>query len=295
MTQPGLYGFTADMTFSIVAKDGEFFGVAVASKFLAAAALVPACRAGAGALATQANANLSYGPSGLLLLADGLSASDVIAKLTAADEQRAHRQLGVVDSNGNAATYTGDECMDWAGGRTGSGYTTQGNILAGPHVLDAMCEAFEAGNGTLDRRLLAALTAGDQAGGDRRGRQAAGVIVVAPNAGYGGTTDVVVDLRVDDHESPCTELARLIELHHLYFDKPTEQDLVPVDAHEIQRLLRALGYEVGEAGTYDARTRKSLEQFAGWENLEERLIDGNRIDRHILEALRTRTATVAQP
>ncbi|MHB8513113.1 MAG: DUF1028 domain-containing protein [Actinomycetota bacterium] len=275
------------MTFSIVAKDGDAFGVAVASKFLAAAALVPACKAGAGALATQAFANLTYGPSGLELLRHGHLADDVVERLTSADDLRAHRQLGVVDSNGGSATYTGAECMDWAGGRTGPGYAAQGNILAGPHVVDAICEAFESSSGTLDRRLLKALTAGDEAGGDRRGRPAAGLIVVSPLGGYGGTTDTVVDLRVDDHAAPCAELARLIELHHLYFDKPTDDDLVPIDANEIQTQLKRLSYAVGEPGVFDAPTRRSLEQFAGWENLEERLIpDNDRIDRHILEALR---------
>lgn len=282
------------MTFSIVAKDGDAFGVAVASKFLAAAALVPACQAGSGALATQANANLSYGPAGLAMLAGGAGAAQVIASLTDADEGRAHRQIGVVDRSGVAATFTGEACMDWAGGRTGPGYCAQGNILTGPEVVDAICEAFEASSGTLDRRLLAALAAGDAAGGDRRGRQAAGLIVVSPMGGYGGTTDTVVDLRVDDSATPIEELTRLVDLHHRYFDKPGPEDLLVFDGpliEEIRGLLSRLGYPVGhaEAGTgiLDDATRQSLDQFAGWENLEERLVPGNQIDRSILETLRT--------
>lgn len=279
------------MTFSIVARDGDALGVAVASKFLAAAALVGWCRAGAGAIATQAYANLSYGPAGLDLLAAGATPDEIVEALTSPDDLRDQRQLGVVDAAGRAATFTGPECMEWAGGRTGTGYAVQGNILAGAGVVDAMCDAFESATRTLDRRLLAALAAGDAAGGDRRGRQSAGVLVVSPNGGYGGTTDVVVDLRVDDHPDPCNELARLVELHHLYFDRPTEADLVDIDAtvaEEIGSALRTLGYEAADA--FDAPTRRSLERFAGWENLEERLTDGDRIDRHVLQALRDAAA-----
>ena len=276
------------MTFSIVTRDGEAFGVAVASKFLAAGALVPWAKTGAGALATQAFANLAYGPEGIGLLDRGRSAAEVVAALTEPDELRSQRQLGVVDAGGGAASFTGDECIDWAGGRTGDGYAAQGNILAGPHVVDAVCETFEATIGDFAGRLLAALTAGDEAGGDRRGRQAAGLIVVSPGGGYGGTTDVAVDLRVDDHPHPCDELARLLALHHLYFDKPRPEDLIEIDdslMNEVRERLTALGYDT--AG--DGATRRSLERFAGWENLEERLVDGPRLDRHILEALRARS------
>ncbi len=277
------------MTFSIVARDGDALGVAVASKFLAAGALVPWCRAGAGALATQAFANLAYGPRGLDLLSGGASATHVVEQLTGPDELRSQRQLGVVDAQGRAATFTGDECMDWAGGRTGDGYTAQGNILTGPEVIDAVCDTFTNSAGNLADRLLAALSAGDAAGGDRRGRQAAGLLVVAPAGGYGGTTDVVVDLRIDDHTQPCLELARLLELHHLYFDKPTPEDLIPLEGsilEEVCTRLRSLGYEAD--GSPGGTTRRSLEQFAGWENLEERLVGSAHIDRHIMDALRAR-------
>jgi uncharacterized Ntn-hydrolase superfamily protein len=280
------------MTFSIVARDGESFGVAVASKFLAAGALVPWAAAGAGALATQAFANLSYGPRGLELLSAGASAAEVVSLLTGADDLRAQRQLGVVDARGGAETYTGEECIAWAGGRTGTGYAAQGNILAGSEVVDAMGDTFDSSPGDLADRLLAALGAGDRSGGDRRGRQAAGILVVSPAGGYGGTTDVVVDLRIDDHPDPCTELGRLLALHRLYFSKPTAEDLVTIDAAvlaEIRSRLSTIGYRVGSADVYDEVTRGSLETFAGWENLEERLVEGALLDRHILEALRARS------
>lgn len=270
---------------------GDAVGVAVASKFLAAGALVPWARAGAGALATQAYANLSYGPQGLDLLARGLTAADVVSHLTGPDAMAAQRQVGVVRADGDAATFTGEECMDWAGGRTGDGYAAQGNILTGPETIDAMCQTFQTADGDLAARLLAALAAGDRAGGDRRGRQAAGLIVVSPAGGYGGTTDVVVDLRVDDHADPCGELARLLNLHRLYFDKPAPEDLIPLDAAlvtELQQRLAALGYEVAATGDYDDPTRRAIERFAGWENLEERIVDGLTLDRHILDALRAR-------
>jgi uncharacterized Ntn-hydrolase superfamily protein len=280
------------MTFSLVARQGDALGVAVASKFLAVGGLVPACRAGVGAIASQAFANLSYGRRGLELLASGLSARDVVARLTADDEMREQRQVGVVDAAGGAATFTGAECFEWAGGRTGDGWAAQGNILAGPDVVDALGVAFEAAEGDLAARLTAALRAGDEAGGDRRGRQGAGLIVVSPGGGYGGTTDVAVDLRVDDHPDPVGELARLLDLHRLYFSKPKPEDLVDIDgalANEIQKLLNAAGHAVNQTGTYDEATAKALAAFAGWENLEERLVEGARVDRHIIDALRSKT------
>lgn len=279
------------MTFSIVARDGDTLGVAVASKFLGVGGLVPACRAGVGAIASQAFANLTYGPRGLDLLASGLSADEVVKELTADDGLREQRQVGVVAASGTSASFTGLECFDWAGGRAGEGWAAQGNILTGPDVVDALAATFEATPGDLATRLLAALRAGDEAGGDRRGRQGAGLIVVSPGGGYGGTTDVVVDLRVDDHPNPVTELARLLDLHRLYFSKPTAEDLVEVDAalaEQIQELLTASGHAVAPTGVYDEATAKALADFAGWENLEERLVDGPRIDRHILDALRSK-------
>lgn len=276
------------MTFSIVARsaDGRHFGVAVASKFLAVGAMVPAAdvsrdgRPG-GALATQALANLGYRAEGLRLLGEGRSAKETVEALTAADEQRAHRQLGVVDAEGQAATYTGSECLPWAGGATGYGYAIQGNILAGSRVVALMEEAWLASDprGPLSRRLLAALSAGDKVGGDSRGKQSAALIVVAAGEGYDGS-DVLVDLRVDDHEEPVRELGRLLEVHDLLFGKPDPDELLELDgelAEEVSRLLAGRGF----AGELD----KALASWAGRENLEMRLVDG-RIDPVVLDYLR---------
>ncbi len=276
------------MTFSIVARDGDSFGVAVASKFLAVGALVPWAHPHAGAIATQALANISYGPRGLSLLSAGRSADDVVRVLTDPDPEKEQRQLGVVDAQGNAETFTGRECIDWAGGTIGEGYAAQGNILKGPGVVTAMAEAFERTPGDLAARLVSALAAGDGAGGDRRGRQSAALMVVAPNGGYGGTTHVVADLRVADHKQPVRELARLLDIHRVLFTKPTEDDLIPIAkalGKEIDAALTATGYLESTDGR-----RKALERFAGWENLEERLVDGGRIDRHVLAALRDAAA-----
>ena len=275
------------MTFSIVARDGDAFGVAVASKFLSAGALVPWARPGAGAIATQAYANISYGPRGLDLLSDGRSAERVVELLTGSDDEREQRQLGVVDAEGNAASFTGAECIDWAGGSIGEGYAAQGNILAGPAVVTAMAEAFESTAGDLAGRLLAALAAGDVAGGDRRGRQSAALLVVSPAGGYGGTTDVVADLRVDDHKDPVRELARLLDIHRVLFTKPGPDDLLPLEGplrDEVVSALVATGYAA--AGAAENALAKALERFAGWENLEERLVGWGKIDRHVLAALR---------
>ena len=283
------------MTFSIVAWDPSAsppeWGVAVASKFLAVGAVVPWARAGAGAVATQAFANLAYGPQGVEKLTAGGSADQVASELTGADEQREHRQLGVVDSEGNAATFTGSECFDWAGGRKGSGYTCQGNILTGPDVVDRMCEAFEATQGELSVRLLAALRAGDEAGGDRRGRQSAAILVVREGGGYGGGTDLSVSLRVDDHETPVGELERLFDIHRLLFPRPEDLDFLDVDgdlATEIAGLLEGAGYPVVSRGSYDEALKKALFEYVGTENLEERWTDEAKIERKVLEYLRAR-------
>ena len=279
------------MTFSIVARDGDALGVAVASKFLAVGALVPWARPGAGAIATQAYANISYGPQGLELLGTGRSAEEVVDTLTGADDEREQRQLGVVDAAGNAASFTGSECISWAGGTIGEGYAVQGNILADASVVGSMAEAFEKATGDLAGRLVAALAAGDGVGGDRRGRQSAAVLVVSPGGGYGGTTDVVADLRVDDHKHPVRELARLLEIHRMLFTKPTDEDLLPLKGaleKEVTAALIATGY-LPKRSSPDEK-RKALGRFAGWENLEERIVDGPRIDRHVLAALREAAA-----
>src|SRR5919199_3481549 len=215
-------------TFSIVAFDPETdsLGVAVQSKFLAVGSIVPWARAGAGAVATQAMANFNYGPRGLDMMAEGSSARDTVEGLISADENRERRQLGVVDAGGRAATFTGSECFDWAGGLTGEHYAAQGNILVGRETVEAMAMTFEDTSGELAGRLLAALDAGQQAGGDSRGRQSAALLVVREGGGYGGDNDRVLDLRVDDHPEPIRELIRLRSLHTLYFG--VTEDVVEV-------------------------------------------------------------------
>jgi uncharacterized Ntn-hydrolase superfamily protein len=276
------------MTFSIVARsaDGLSHGVAVASRFLAVGAAVPAAEAQVGALATQSYANLAYRPQGLALLRTGVAATEVVAGLIAADPGRAQRQVGVVGTAGRGATYTGTGCHDWAGGVAGDGYAIQGNILSGPRVVAELERAWLASDpgAPLGQRLLAGLTAGDRAGGDRRGRQSAALLVVARGQGYGGTSDVVADLRVDDHADPVLELSRLLDLHSLYFDKPdpaTLLDLAGMVAEEVSGRLAALGYSGADL---DA----TLASWAGVANLEERLVPG-RIDPLVLAHLRDTT------
>ena len=273
------------MTFSIVARssDGTSFGVAVASKFLAVGAAVPAAETGVGAIATQAHANLAYRPDGLAQLRNGRSAQLTLDTLVAADEEGDSRQAGIVDAAGAAATFTGSECHPWAGGVTGTDYAIQGNILVGPEVVRAMEQAWSASDPDepLARRLLAALTAGDDAGGDRRGRQSAALLVVSPDGGYGGGSDVLVDLRVDDHATPVAELARLLDLHDLYFGKPDPATLLDLDgdlASEIRALLT-------ERGFIDDDLDAALAGWAGVENYEERLVPG-KIDPLVLGKLR---------
>jgi uncharacterized Ntn-hydrolase superfamily protein len=283
------------MTFSIVAWDpdaaeGAEWGVAVASKFLAAGSVVPWARAGAGAVATQALANVTYGPRGLELLEGGTPASEVVEVLTSADDGREHRQLAVVDAGGRAATYTGSECLDWAGGLTGDGFACQGNILTGPEVVDAMVEAFKSVGGDLPNRLLAALLAGDRAGGDSRGRQAAGIFVVRQGGGYLGDSDVAVDLRVDDHEDPVPELQRLSAIHRLLFPRPSELTFVEINdsvTREVRFLLGDLGFDLGSGEGYDGVVKKALLDFVGTENLEARWTDDAAIEQGVLDMLRT--------
>ena len=283
-------------TFSIVARDpnnGDL-GVAVQSKFLAVGSVVSWARAGAGAVATQALANIGYGPDGLDLLASGLSAEETLRRLLAADPEREHRQIGVVDRDGGAAAHTGSACFEWAGHEIGDGFTCQGNILAGAEVVQAMAVRFRETHGELAERLVAALNAGQQAGGDRRGRQSAALYVARAGGSYGGLLDRYVDLRVDDHPDPIMELDRILRLHRFYLTRPAEDDLLPIDAvlaAEIQATLRDLGYYTGPAtGAYDQLTRDALFAYGGVENLEERLVEGERIDRQVLAFLRARRA-----
>lgn len=274
------------MTFSIVARsaNGTQWGVAVASKFLAAGAVVPAARAGVGALATQSFVNLRYLPDGLALLGQGAAATEVVEALTGADELRGSRQLGVVDAAGGSAAFTGADCIPWAGSRSGHGWTAQGNCLAGPEVVEAMGRAFLASGEqeALAHRLLASLRAGDAAGGDRRGRQSAALLVVQEGGGYGGGSDVLVDLRADDHATPVDELVRLLALHELYFGRPAPEDLQPLEgglADEVDAALTRLGH--GGNAPLDDR----LLDWMGWENYEERHVPGA-IDLVVLLKLR---------
>jgi len=274
------------MTFSLVARsaDGTHWGVAVASKFLAAGAVVPAAQAGAGAIATQSFVNLRYLPDGLDLLDRGLGAADVVTALTGPDALREQRQVGVVGATGDGAAFTGAECIPWAGSRSGAGWTAQGNCLAGPEVLEAMETDFLASGAAepLAHRLLAGLRAGDAAGGDRRGRQSAALLVVTEGGGYGGGSDVLVDLRADDHPAPVEELLRLLAMHDLYFGQADPADLRPLEgalAQEVDAALRGLGHD-GD-GTLDDR----LVDWMGWENYEERHVPGA-IDPVVLIKLR---------
>ena len=282
------------MTFSIVARDpqaGEL-GIAVQSKFLAVGAVVPWAMANVGAIATQAWANTSYGPQGLELLARGLSATETLARLTEADGGRADRQVGIVSMKGEPTTYTGEQCYPWAGGHVGEHYSCQGNILVGEDTVLAMGRTFEQTTGLLCDRLVAALAAGQAAGGDSRGQQSAALLIVRAGGGYSGFNDRFIDLRVDDHPHPIDELQRLLQLHKLYLFRPDPQDILPIDhamASELQRLLTATGdYQGSINGFYDEVTRDAFRKFSGRENLEERWFEDGRIDRIVLEFMRER-------
>ncbi|PWN03553.1 fimbrial assembly protein FimA [Nocardioides silvaticus] len=254
------------MTFSIVARsaDGESWGVAVASKFLAVGSAVPAAVAGVGAIATQAWANVAYKGLALAHLDEGATASIAVQRLVEEDEGREHRQVGIVDVDGGAATYTGPACLDWAGGLTGDGFAVQGNILTGPEVVEAMRDAFEASDPELPlaRRLLAALAAGDAAGGDSRGRQSAALLVVKEGAGYGGFDDVAVDLRIDDHEEPIPELERLLGLHEALSPDVPEEERVP-DTPELMDELDARARSLGHLHFAAWLGTNNLEAYGG--------------------------------
>jgi len=270
------------MTYSIVAHDPERrqWGVAVQSKFLAVGSVVPWAEPDVGAVATQAYSNPRYGPQGLALLKEGLTAEEVVDRLVSADDGRDDRQLGIVDAKGGSASWTGGGCLDWAGHRTGPGYAAQGNILVGAETVDALAETFESGGGKpLAVRLIDCLAAAQAAGGDRRGQQSAALLVVERDAGYAGLSDVLVDLRVDDHERPIDELRRLYRMHDLLFGKTPRGEWLPLAgdlAGEVAGRLARLGYD-------------SLESWASVANLEERVAGNESIDPVVLEALREET------
>jgi uncharacterized Ntn-hydrolase superfamily protein len=268
-------------TYSICACDLDAgqWGVATQSKFLAVGSVVPWAAPHVGAIATQSYANPRYGPDGLALLREGLSAAEVVARLTSADEGRSLRQLGVVDGEGRAATFTGDGCHAWAGGRTGDGYAAQGNILVSGETVDALAETFEESSGRpLAERLLDCLDAAEAAGGDSRGRQSAALLVVERDGGYAGLSDTLVDLRVDEHPDPLVELRRILGLHHLLFGSTPREEWIAVD----EALRAELDDRLARAG------HSSLVSWASVENLEERVRgEGEEaIDPVVLERLR---------
>jgi uncharacterized Ntn-hydrolase superfamily protein len=270
-------------TYSIAACDLEAgqWGVATQSKFLAVGSVVPWAEPHVGAIATQAYANPRYGPEGLALLREGRSAQEVVDRLTAADDGRDHRQLGVVDSDGVGASFTGRECLEWAGGKTGPCYAAQGNILVSAETVDALASTFEASSGSLAERLLDCLDAAQAAGGDRRGQQSAALLIVEKDGGYAKLSDVVVDLRVEDHKRPLEELRRVFGLHEMLFGETPRDQWVTVDdalAGELRERLARLGYE----GELD----EAFNRWAGNVNLEERVDGVERIDPVVLEELR---------
>jgi uncharacterized Ntn-hydrolase superfamily protein len=319
------------VTYSIVALDAATgdLGIAVQSKFLAVGAVVPWARASVGAIATQSFANVAYGPDGLGRLAGGASAQATLDALVAADELRDQRQAGIVDAHGGAATHTGRHCFAWAGGRTGTGFAAQGNILAGAAVVDGLADTFLAGGQPFPELLVACLAAADAEGGDRRGRESAALYVVRGGAGYGGGNDRWIDLRVDDHTDPIGELGRLLDLQRLYLDRPAVHDLVRVDeptAGELRALLGRVGAGPGSSfaavyqpmsalspeaaeperearpmtgtpaplpASWDQAWQQALEDWMSVENLEERTAARGWIDRRVLVFLRDKAAAGA--
>ena len=285
------------MTFSIVAFDpasGDL-GVAVASKFPAVGAVVPWARAGVGAVATQSWANTDFGPDGLRLMGGGLPAGAALDAVLEPDGEREERQAGFIDASGGAATFTGANCMDWAGGLTGDGFAAQGNILVGEDVVSGLAQAFTEAEGDLCDRLLAALLAGDAAGGDRRGKQSAALLVVRAEGGYEGRNDRYIDLRVDDHPDAPVELARLFTVWDdtmlIRHDEPVVA--TPDVVADLQRRLTAIGAYDGEAtGELDTATREALGDWAGRYNLEGRLRDDDLVSSHLLLELKDVTPEV---
>jgi uncharacterized Ntn-hydrolase superfamily protein len=296
-------------TFSIAAVDPENgdVGVAVQSKFPNVRPVVPWMEVGVGAIATQSFVNVSYGVRGLALLRNGATAEEALRILIQTDSSREVRQAGIVDAHGNAASWTGKDCFDWAGGRTGNaiggkgvlvtgkGYAAQGNILVGKETVEAIAKTFESTKGPLSDRLLAALVAGGKAGGDRRGEQSAALVVKRKGAGYDGTTDDYIDISVYDHAHPLLELQRLYELHKLYFFRTVPANLLTIDqalCKELQSLLGEKAYKGMKFydgpinGVFDAATMKALQDFMGWENYDVRIRDDNKIDKEVLEDIR---------
>ena len=284
------------MTFSIVAFDpaNSDLGVAVQSKFPNVGVSIPFAKAGVGAVATQCYCNTSYGPRGLALLENGASPEQAAAILTGNDAQRDYRQVGIIDAQGRAASFTGANCFDWAGSLQGTCCAAQGNTLAGPRVVEAMVRTFETTPGPLAVRLMAALQAGQAAGGDRRGQQSAALKVVRAGGGYGGFDDRYVDISVYDHPTPIVELERLYAIHRLTYFRSDPDQLVEIDtaiANELQQILHARGFYKGVAsGICDEELLRALRDFMGWENYDERIRDDDRIDLEVLDDIRRKHA-----
>ena len=282
-------------TYSIVGADPEAAecGVAVQSKFLAVGALVPWARGGIGAVATQACAEITYGSRGLELLESGLSPEDAIDRLTADDDLRSHRLLGVVAADGRSASYTGEDCFEHALSITGDRFAAQGNILTNAEVPEAMATAFRDTEGELAERLLGALTAGQTAGGEKRGMESAALLVVRPGGGYGGNHDRWLDLRIDHSDTPIADLRGLLDLHTLYFGRTAEDELIPFDAGlqtEVRQILDSIGWSDPNDPLKD-----NLQSWLAWHNLEERWVGTERIDPVVLRELRSAAGGVTSP
>jgi len=296
-------------TFSIVAIDPENgdVGVAVQSKFPDVRAIVPWAEAGVGAIATQSLINVSYGPKGLVLMRNGATAEEALRILIQNDSARESRQAGIVDARGNAASWTGTECFDWAGGVTGEtwggkgvviagkGFAAQGNILVGKATVEAIANTFRNRKGSLADRLVAAIVAGGKAGGDRRGEESAALLVKRAGAGYDGTTDDYIDISVYDNPKPLVELQRLYKLHELYFFRSDPKNLIKIDesiCKELQTILSDKSYKGQQfysgpvSGVFDAATHKALNDFMGWENYDVRIRQDDQIDTEVLKDIR---------
>lgn len=296
-------------TFSIVGIDLENgdVGVAVQSKFPNVRAVVPWAEVGVGAIATQSFINVSYGPRGLALLRNGATAEEALRILIETDSARHSRQAGIVDARGNAASWTGNECFDWAGGQTatsaggkgmlitGRGFAAQGNILVGKATVEAMAATYEKTKGSLADKLVAALVAGGKAGGDRRGEESAALLVKRKGGGYDGTTDDFIDISIYDHPQPLRELERLYALHKLYFFRTNPANLLEIDnaiCRELQTIMKNKEYKGMEFytgpinGKFDEATKKALQDFMGWENYDVRIREDNKIDREVLQDIR---------
>jgi uncharacterized Ntn-hydrolase superfamily protein len=272
------------MTFSIVGyyPIEKEWGIAVQSKFLGVGAVVPWAKAGAGAIATQSYANTAYGPKALEIMEQGKSAQETLEQLLKDDPEKERRQVGLIDTNGNAATFTGKECFNWAGGITGPNFTAQGNILVDKKTVESMAMTFTETDGSLAERLLAALDAGQEAGGDSRGKQSAALLIVKEKGGYGGFNDRYIDLRVDEHPEPIKELIRIYQLQQLYFAPSKPEDVVAIEReieNEVVDQLTRLGY-------FDGDLLKSLTAYIHTENFEMREQKPGYIDLAVLEFMK---------